>query len=119
MLPDLAELSGTPLERATSISAAVRRGATLVGAPIGGALILLIGTQNVLLIDAASFLVSALLITLRTPAMTYSEAEAAATRVSTRRWRAYRDDLLEGVRFVWRDRLARSIVLTRDGDQFP
>jgi MFS family permease len=112
MLPDLAELSGTPLERATSVSAAIRRGATLVGAPIGGALILLIGTQNVLLIDAASFLVSAGLIALLTPAVTYSEAEAAAASASRSRWRAYLDDLLEGLRFVWRDRLVRSIVLT-------
>ena len=112
MLPDLAELSGTPLERATSVSQAVRRGATLVGAPIGGALILLIGTTNVLLLDAASFLVSAAIIALLTPAVTYSEAAVAGASTATRAWRRYLDDLLEGVRFIWRDRLARAIVLT-------
>jgi len=109
MLPDVADLSGTPLERATSVSQAVRRGATLVGAPIGGALIVLIGTHNVLLLDAASFLVSAALIGLLTPSMSFQEAEDASRRPAGNR---YIDDLLEGLRFLWADRLARAIVLT-------
>src|SRR5688500_12975185 len=56
MLPDLATLSGTPIERAASVSQAVRRGAILVGAPLAGVLIVAIGTPGVLLLDAVSFL---------------------------------------------------------------
>lgn len=110
MLPDLAQLSGTPLERATSISQAVRRGATLVGGPIGGVLIVLIGTQNVLLLDAATFIASALLVGALTPAMAYEEAAEPVTPAPVQR--RYVDDLVEGLRFMWRDRLARAIVIT-------
>ena len=119
MLPDLAELAGTPIERAAGLSQAVRRGAILVGAPIAGGLIVLIGTQGVFLIDAFSFLVSAAVIGLLTPAIAYhdaseeAEAEAAAELESPRSGRRrYMDDLLVGLRFVWADRLVRAIVLT-------
>ncbi|HYI22554.1 MAG TPA: MFS transporter [Candidatus Limnocylindrales bacterium] len=119
MLPDLAELAGWPIERATGLSQAVRRGAILVGAPIAGALIVIVGTQGVFLIDAVSFLVSAVLIGVLTPAIAYhepseeEEAEAAAELESPRSGRRrYIDDLLIGLRFVWKDRLVRAIVLT-------
>ncbi len=119
MLPDLAELAGWPLERATGLSQAVRRGAILVGAPIAGALIVIVGTQGVFLIDAVSFLISAVLIGVLTPAIAYHEpsadedAEAAAELESPRSGRRrYMDDLLIGLRFVWKDRLVRAIVLT-------
>ncbi len=112
MLPDLAELSGTPLERATSVSQAVRRGAMLVGAPLGGALILLMGTQNVLFLDAASFLVSAVLIGLLTPAIRQHAAAAGEDVAEVPVRGRYIDELLEGLRFLWRDRLARALVLT-------
>jgi MFS family permease len=109
MLPDLTAISGTPLERATSISQAIRRGATLLGAPIGGALILLVGTTGVLWVDAASFGVSAAMIGLLTPAVRHvapgEEGEAAARP-------GYLADLVTGLRFIWTDRLARAIVAT-------
>ena len=111
MLPDLATLSGTPLERATSVSQAVRRGATLVGAPLAGALIVVIGTSGVLILDAVSFLVSAALIGLLTPSLAYHEADLAEGEAPPKRGR-YLDELREGLRFVWRDRLLRAIVLT-------
>ncbi|HEY8135427.1 MAG TPA: MFS transporter [Candidatus Limnocylindrales bacterium] len=110
MLPDLAALSGTPLERATSLSQAVRRGATLVGAPLAGALIVVVGTHNVLLLDAVSFLFSAALVGLLTPSLTHHEATAEGEEPQPRG--RYFDELLAGLRFVWRDRLVRAIVLT-------
>lgn len=112
MLPDLAELSGTPLERATSVSQAVHRGAMLVGAPIGGVLILLIGTQNVLFLDAASFLVSAAMIGLLTPRIGQPGPEVEAGAEGAPAKGRYLDELFEGLRFIWRDRLARALVLT-------
>lgn len=111
MLPDLATISGTPLERATSLSQAVRRGATLVGAPLAGVLIVVIGTHGVLIVDAVSFLVSAALIGLLTPSLAHHDAATASGAAPPKRGR-YLDDLMDGLRFVWRDRLLRAIVLT-------
>jgi MFS family permease len=109
MLPDLAAISGTPLERATGLSQAIRRGATMLGAPIGGALILLVGTSGVLVVDAVSFGVSALLIGLLTPAVRHSRADEATDAAARP---GYLADLLAGLRFIWGDRLARAIVAT-------
>jgi predicted MFS family arabinose efflux permease len=130
MLPDLAHVAETSLERAAGLSQAVRRGSIFVGAPLAGVLIVLIGTQGVFILDAVSFVVSAALIGFLTPAIAYHEAPdqagaedavpqasgaaevnaAAETARSGRR--RYLDDLLVGVRFLWTDRLLRAIVLT-------
>jgi predicted MFS family arabinose efflux permease len=109
MLPDLAAISGTPLERATGLSQAIRRGTTMLGAPIGGALILVVGTDGVLVVDAISFAVSAALIGLLTPAVRHARADES-TEPAARP--GYFADLVAGVRFIWSDRLARAIVAT-------
>jgi MFS family permease len=103
LLPDLVQLAGMPMERATSITQAIRQGAFLVGAPIGGLLVALIGAPNTLWVDAASFIASALLIGLLAPV-----AVTAVREEST----GYFADLAEGLRFVWRDRLIRAVVVT-------
>jgi MFS family permease len=108
MLPDVAAIAGTPLERAAGISQAIRRGGTMLGAPIGGALILLVGTEGVLVVDAASFGVSALLIGLLTPTVRHAPAEDAEPAARP----GYLGELLVGIRFIWSDRLARAIVAT-------
>ena len=109
MLPDLAEISGTPLERATGLSQAIRRGATMLGAPIGGALILLVGTDGVLIVDAVSFGVSAALVGLLTPVVRHAAADPATDAAARP---GYLADLAAGLRFLWGDRLARAIVAT-------
>lgn len=109
MLPDLAEISGTPLERAASISQAIRRGATLFGAPIGGGLIVLLGPTGVLWVDAVSFGVSALLIGLLTPNVRHARTADAAEPAARP---GYLADLVSGLRFIWSDRLARALVAT-------
>lgn len=103
LLPDLVELAEMPMERATSISQAIRQGSFLVGGPVGGLLVATIGAPNTLWVDTASFLVSAALIGLLAP------VAVTAARVETT---GYFADLAEGLRFVWRDRLIRAIVLT-------
>jgi MFS family permease len=110
MLPDLVTLAGMPLERATSLAQAVRRGATLVGAPLAGVLIVLVGTQGVLLLDAVSFLVSAALVGLLIPSIKYHSEAGEEGQAPTKS--GYLDDLRAGLRFVWQDRLIRAIVLT-------
>jgi MFS family permease len=103
LLPDLVELAGMPMERATSIAQAIFQGSYLVGAPIGGVLVATIGATNTLWLDAASFLASAALIGMLAPI-----AVSAAREVKT----GYFADLAEGLGFIWRDRLIRAVVIT-------
>ncbi|MCP9486575.1 MAG: MFS transporter [Gaiellaceae bacterium MAG52_C11] len=55
ILPDLVERAGTTLERGTSLFDGVSRGANMLGAPLAGALIAVMGPANVLILDAATF----------------------------------------------------------------
>jgi hypothetical protein len=59
MLPELANMAGMPIERATSAIHIIERSARLVGAPLAGFLIAFTSTANVLWVDAISFIVSA------------------------------------------------------------
>lgn len=95
LFPDLAGMARMRLERANSILAVSRRLSSLFAAPLGGLLIVLIGTSNVLWINAASFLVSAALIAVAVPSKPVVR-EARTT---------YAQELLEGLRFIRRDRL--------------
>ena len=56
------------LERANAFSDGLIRVSGLIGAPLTGVLIAVIGTSNVLWLDAASFAISALLIGAFVPA---------------------------------------------------
>src|SRR5689334_129768 len=67
LTPDLAEQAGFSLERASALSDAISRSTRLIGAPLAGVLIAVIGAGNVLWIDAATFIVSAILIGLFVP----------------------------------------------------
>ncbi len=62
LVPDLAARAGMPIERASSAAQVIERGSRLVGAPLAGVLIGVMGTANVLWLDAVSFLVSAALV---------------------------------------------------------
>ena len=68
LLPDLASLAGVRLERATAAADGVIRLSRFVGAPLAGILIAVIGTSNLLWIDAATFAFSALAVGVAIPA---------------------------------------------------
>jgi MFS family permease len=105
LLPDLAELGSMRIERAAGLHGAIARGSVLVGAPLGGVLVATLGTTTALWIDAASFLVSALIVRALVPALRpHGQGEDDPTR--------YFAQLAEGVRFIASDRLLRAIVLT-------
>jgi MFS family permease len=103
LLPELAEQAGMPLERATALIHVIERGARLVGAPLAGLLIGLIGTANVLWLDAASFVVSAAIIGLAIPVITPTADETASGK--------YFEELKDGLRFIAQDKLILSIVV--------
>lgn len=90
LLPDITEQAGVPAERATSAYQTVHRLSTLLGPVMGGLLIAAVGAANVLWIDAASFLVSALIVGLALP------GDRPQPRVAAR----YARELLDGLRFV-------------------
>ncbi|MFE2916887.1 MFS transporter [Kitasatospora indigofera] len=108
LTPDLAERAGVPLARAMSLYTGASRGARLLGASGAGLLIALFGAGSVLLLDAATFGLSALLIALglrRVPAAVRRRDTLPTGPAS------YRAELREGLVFLLRQRLLLAVTL--------
>lgn len=107
LLPDLAADAGVSIDRAASLHETTFRTTQLLGAPLGGVLIASIGATQALLVDAGTFAVSAMLVSLfiRAPA-TSLEATDAATSTGT-----YLTQLADAWRFLRQSRLLRSLIL--------
>lgn len=104
MVPDLAKLAQMRLERANAWDDGVQRVANFFGAPLAGLLIALIGTSNLLWLDATSFAFSALLIGLSVPEVApLNKQEPEKTERQS-----YFAALWEGARFLIQD----SVILT-------
>ena len=105
LVPDLAAMASMRLERANALWDGVSRISGLIGAPLAGFLIAIIGTSNLLWFDALSFAISALLIGLAVPptppVVHHEESEK-------RSWAT----ILSGVRFIRHESLILSIVVT-------
>ncbi|MEU6062817.1 MFS transporter, partial [Streptomyces sp. NPDC047097] len=108
LLPDLAERAGTTLARSASLFDAVSRGARMAGAGIAGVLIALAGAQTVLLLDAVTFTLSALLVWRGVRGVPAAEPRRPAERVSLADYRA---QLREGYSFVLHSPLLLGITL--------
>lgn len=93
LLPDLADRAGMPRDRANALHRSTEHVGYVLGAPAGGLLIAAAGAPNALLLDASSFLVSAVLMLL-VPGL--RPAREAAT---------YLADLLEGLGAIRRNAL--------------
>jgi MFS family permease len=104
LFPDVVELAGTRMERASGIRGAIQQGSVLVGGPLGGVLVAGLGATTALWLNAASFVVSAAVVLGVVP-----RAERAVDAEPPGRFLA---DLAEGMRFIWGHRLVRAIVLT-------
>jgi MFS family permease len=105
LLPELAEQAAMPIERVTSLTHVIERSARMIGAPLAGFLIGIIGTANVLWLDAASFFISAGIVWLmvaRTKVPVHAEETSSGK---------YFDELKEGLRFIRADQLILSIVV--------
>jgi MFS family permease len=102
LIPDLAVSASIRFERISAIEQSASRAARLIGAPLAGVLIAVIGTANVLWIDAGTFIASALIVGLLVPrAGKRKEIAAKAGR-----------SLFAGIRFIRRDSLILGLVLT-------
>jgi MFS family permease len=104
LLPELAEQAGMPIERVTSLTHVIERGSRLIGAPLAGLLIGIIGTANVLWLDAASFFISAAIVWICIPRIViHHETEQKSG--------AYFEELKAGLRFIRADQLILAIVI--------
>ncbi|MGW6981142.1 MFS transporter [Streptomyces sp. NPDC054932] len=108
LLPNLAEHAGTTITRAAGLYDAVSRGARMIGAAAAGLLIAAFGAETVLLLDAATFGASALLVTAFLRGIPAAEPQRAAGKVS---FGAYRAELAEGWAFMTRTRLLLGITV--------
>ncbi|NEC22548.1 MFS transporter [Streptomyces parvus] len=108
LIPDLAEHAGTTLPRAASLFDAVSRGARMVGAALAGVLIAFVGAETVLLLDAATFGLSALLIAAGVRGVRAAEPREVEAPVSLR---AYGTELREGYAHVLGNRLLLAVVV--------
>ncbi|MFD8981389.1 MFS transporter [Streptomyces sp. NPDC059564] len=108
LLPSLAEHAGTTVARAASLYDAVSRGARMIGAATAGLLIALFGAETVLLLDAASFTTSALLVGAFLRGVPAAEPQPASGKPS---FAAYRAELAEGWLFLTRSRLLTGVTL--------
>ncbi|MCU7826885.1 MFS transporter [Kitasatospora sp. DSM 101779] len=108
LTPDLADHAGVPLARAMSLYTSASRGARLLGASAAGILIALFGAGPVLLLDTATFGVSALLVAL---GVRHVPAAAPRRDGAPASLRGYRAELREGLAFLLRQRLLLGITL--------
>ncbi|MGW2877021.1 MFS transporter [Streptomyces sp. NPDC001233] len=97
LLPTLAARAGMPLPRAAGLYDGAARCAALTGSALGGVLIAVLGAENVLLVDAATFAVAAPLFAFGVRGL----PEAQPLRqVEPASLRAYRRELADGYRFL-------------------
>lgn len=100
MLADLAALGGVRLERATSAEHGIGNFAGLAGPILAGVLLAVVAPANVLWLDAVSFALSAALIGALVPAL-WAPLRGAS----------YREQFSEGLGFIWRNGVVRTMAL--------
>jgi len=97
LIPNLAELAGMRLERANSFEEGALRIAAFIGASVAGFLIAAVGASNLLWFDAASFLISAVLIGFFVPVRVPGGDQASKGKNASKQ--SYFSALGEGLRF--------------------
>ncbi|MEW2517713.1 MFS transporter [Actinacidiphila alni] len=106
LMPRLAERAGTTIARASSAYESASRGARMLGAPLAGVLISVMGATNALLIDAVTFAVSAVLVGAGVRDRAPGEPAPASSETSG----SYRAELREGFAYLVAARLLFAIV---------
>ncbi len=106
MLPDLAARAAMPLERANAAVQTIGTFARLVGPALAGLLIAVIGTSDVLWLDAATFAVSAGIVAALVPSGTAQRTPD----VQGNPLRRYVSELRAGIQFLRHDPLIMALV---------
>lgn len=105
MIPELAEMAGMPIERAASANQIVERGSRLIGAPLAGLLIAVLGTANVMWFDAISFFISAAMVAWLVA------APRIKVQAKSEKQGSYFQETLAGFRAIRKDAVILSIVI--------
>lgn len=115
LVPTLVGVAGVSTERVTGLSATVERTASLLGAGLGGLLIAAVGPADALLIDAASFGVSALVLAWATARLAAEKDqpgdEAGDGAGGGEGDTSYADQLRQGWAFLRGDRVLLGITV--------
>ena len=109
MIPDLTRRAGLRTEQVTSALTATEHAAYLVGAPLAGLLIALIGAPALLWLDGATFLVSAALVAV---------AAISAGRPSRPPGSAYVRELIDGLRYIWHEPAILTVTMAATAGAF-
>jgi MFS family permease len=104
MIPELTEQAGMSLDRANATFESLQNLALLLGTPVAGVLVAVLGARNVLWLDGGASLVSALIVALAIPASRFGPrvVEAGAS---------YWAELMVGFRFIRRDAILWPMVI--------
>ncbi len=105
LVPQLADRAHANLDRVNTVLDGVNRIGTLVGAPLAGILIAVMGALNLFALDGISFLASASLLLLLIPHL------AASERLTPTALRTTMAHLREGVHFIRHHPMLRSLML--------
>ncbi len=100
LVPDVVDATGVPMERVTGLASTVERLAGMLGAAFAGLLVAAVGPAQALVVDAASFGVSALVLGLTAPWRRAGSTPSAADPADDL---PYRTRLREGWDFLRRD----------------
>ena len=124
LVPALARWAAMPLERANAADTAIPRLAQLAGPLIGGVLVAATGAANVLLLDAATFLLSAAFVAIAVPSHTDAEDKQSSpgfrgrdhqvfadSRLMRSPARPYLSELRDGFRFIRTSGLLISLIV--------
>ncbi|WP_079127253.1 MFS transporter [Streptomyces sp. TP-A0874] len=111
MVPEAADLSAVPLERATGLSGVVERLASTVGPAAGGALVALLGPMAGLTLNAGCFALGSLIIAVVLPRGMGRTAEPATGRSDQGTEPGYWQRFAEGYAFLRRDRLLFTVIV--------
>jgi MFS family permease len=111
MIPPLARLAHWSDERAVGLYSGANRAALLIGLPLAGALVALLGPAGTILLDSVSFLVAAVLTAAFVPAIALEPADAVEKTTTRIGLRGYLAELREGARFLRGDRLLLSLLV--------
>ena len=111
LVPDLAEAAGLSVARATGIHSAVSRSAAMIGASVAAVCVVWLGPLNALLIDAATFAASALLLWVGVPRHADARTADPADPGDPADRLGYWTELAAGIRFLHHRPLLRNLVL--------
>lgn len=110
LIPALVERAGVPYERATGLSSAIERGATMVGAAIAGGLVATMGAANAVAVDAVSFAVCALVLVVTTRSLE-DRAPRRVDAAPDERATSYAAELRDGWDFLRHDAVLMSLCV--------